>query len=116
MKILAKFLLVLCAAGLGLAVGYLWRSKSAPASQDVASASVDSSTKEDGKKSGSSKQSSRAPAVDDSPLATKLERDLSMSAVLLAGFIGWKRSKRRHSPTCLAWRGWRKGIQQLFDW
>src|SRR5262245_57297713 len=79
MKILVKFLLVLCAAGLGLGLGFILRGKSVSNGQDVATANADSSTKQLGGKFANSKQISRAPAVDDSPLATKLERDLSMS-------------------------------------
>jgi hypothetical protein len=79
MKILVKFLLILCAAGLGLGLGFVVRGKSLSISQDLTAANSDSSAESSASKSRESKKNTHAPAIDDSPLATKLERDLSMS-------------------------------------
>lgn len=76
MKIIFNSLLMIVAAALGLAVGFALRAKPRPSYSLVPATS-------EARKTVFQKSNSRTTSValaDDSPLATKLERDLSMSA------------------------------------
>jgi hypothetical protein len=78
MKILVNMLLIVCAAGIGLGVGFALRAKPVSTGAEV---SVVTSSFGDWREkvARSSKQRDRARLQDDSPLATQLEHDLSMS-------------------------------------
>ena len=81
MKILVNSLIIVVAAGIGLAVGFVWRGKSGrssgPSELRVASASpADARTN----LFRFTKKFATVRAHVDSPLATQLERDLSMSS------------------------------------
>src|SRR5688572_23152487 len=75
MKILVNSLAILIAAAVGLGVGFLLRGK--PKHQQVASVNSEPQTIS---KSLSALRREAVPRIDDSPLATKLARDLSMSS------------------------------------
>src|SRR5437879_463123 len=77
MKLLVKTLVMVCAVGIGLGVGFALRKKAAVTEISVAGESSSESTP--GNLRRNSKSRVRQPPPDDSPLATKLERDLSMS-------------------------------------
>src|SRR5436190_23493506 len=77
MKIILNFLLMFVAAALGLAVGFVFRAKPRPIYSSAATTPTAQVSKTVFQKS-KSRTNTAAPA-DDSPLATKLERDLSMS-------------------------------------
>jgi len=75
MKILIHSLLIAVAATLGLGVGFLLRGK--PKHQELIVGSPESKTI--AKRLGALRRQA-APRIDDSPLTTKLARDLSMSS------------------------------------
>jgi hypothetical protein len=75
MKILVNSLAILIAAAIGLGVGFLLRGK--PKHQQVASVNSEPQTIS---KRLSALQRQAVPRIDDSPLTTKLARDLSMSS------------------------------------
>jgi len=78
-KIFANSLVVLIAAALGLALGFVLRGKPRPAGAESA-AGVVSSESSQGKAARDTRQLAQARSNDDSPLTTKLARDLSMSS------------------------------------
>src|SRR5262245_6957829 len=79
MKIALNLLLLLVAASLGLTLGLALRGR--VVSRDTARRNETSISSEAAqtKSPGSSRRSNRVGASDDSPLATKLEHDLSIS-------------------------------------
>jgi hypothetical protein len=84
-KIIANSAVIICAAVIGLAVGFLWRGKPVPQNPQVVTDRVESIK---GTQAKSSRIANRRPRVrfnDDSPLATKLEQDISMSS----GVVRW---------------------------
>src|SRR5262245_43985704 len=75
MKILINSLLIVIAAAIGLGVGFLLRGK--PKDQELIVAESESQTIP---QRLSALRRQAAPRIDDSPLATKLARDLSLSS------------------------------------
>ncbi|MCI0538928.1 MAG: hypothetical protein L0Z50_27285 [Verrucomicrobiales bacterium] len=81
MKIIASSLIIVTAAGVGLTVGFFLRSKSgSPPAITESSEATAVSTVISLPKDRVAKQGSEIRSNDDSPLATRLERDLSMSS------------------------------------
>ena len=74
MKLLVRFILILVAAGIGLAIGSVWRGKKA---QEV---SVLSGSTPQGLARPSRNNANKGRALDDSPLAAQLEKSLSLSS------------------------------------
>ena len=78
MKLLVKTLVMVCAVGIGLSAGFALRKKAA-AGTEISPAVESSSEGSPGNFSRNSKSRVRQLPRDDSPLATRLDRDLSMS-------------------------------------
>jgi hypothetical protein len=99
MKILINSLVIVVAAGVGLAVGFGLRAKFGRTSHVVESLAANSalSAATQPKLFGSPKQRSPARANDDSPLATKLERDLSMSSGVTR-WLYWLEALEKAAP------------------
>ena len=84
-KIAANSLVLLVAAGLGLVLGVVLRGKSVRDAGAESQVDVVSSKDSQGKSARNSKQRTQVRVNDDSPLTTKLARDISMSS----GVIRW---------------------------
>lgn len=99
MKILLNSLLVIAAAALGLTLGVAWRKTSGPiaARAESASATSASPTGAPAKPSRASNQLTFVRLNDDSPLATKLERDLSMSSGVTR-WLYWMEALEKAAP------------------
>lgn len=80
MKIIINFLVIVCAAALGLAAGFVWREKHRTISGREQSAILASQGIPQTKPVRVSKPRAGGPVNDDSPLAARLERDLSLSS------------------------------------
>jgi hypothetical protein len=80
MKLFVNLLMILVGAAVGLVVGFALKSKPADALQLTRSGAPAKTNSVLPLKAESSFLSKRAARADDSPLATKLERDLSMSS------------------------------------
>src|SRR5262245_11548317 len=82
MKILIHSVTIIAAAAVGLAVGFAFRGKTGSVSTvvDTKSAVVAADSISATNRSSFSRKAGVVSAHDDSPLATKLERDLSMSS------------------------------------
>src|SRR5688572_23214896 len=79
-KILIHSSIMIVAAGLGLAIGFVWRGKTRIAAGNQTLPLPANAEFVQSKQSGPSRQVLQVPTRDDSPLATKLQRDLSMSS------------------------------------
>src|SRR5438477_2228402 len=80
MKILFKSLLMIVAAGGGLALGFALRGKTVSHTGGSPAAKATPATVSEVRPSRASNPPAPVLSNDDSPLATKLERDLSMSS------------------------------------
>jgi hypothetical protein len=83
MKLVTHALLMLVAASLGLAAGFTWKARRGEAETLRVARAADSETVGPAKATAAAKK--LRPPRDDSPLATRLEQDLSMSS----GIIKW---------------------------
>lgn len=83
-RIVANSLAIACAAALGIALGFIMRGKPVAQSTEAAVAAPESTNVGTSKSLRVSKRT-RVRVNDDSPLATKLEEDLSMSS----GVVRW---------------------------
>lgn len=97
MKILINVLIVMLGASIGMFIGISLRGKpTPPAAVPSADASSNSPAK-DGPAHSSFTAQRDAVRVDDSPLATKLERDLSMSAGVTR-WLYWLEALEKATP------------------
>src|SRR5205809_499751 len=80
MKILFNSLLIIVAAGVGLALGFALRGRAVSTTAGLPADQLPAATVSEVRRSRVSNPPVRARNNDDSPLATKLERDLSMSS------------------------------------
>src|SRR5262245_11636547 len=96
-KLLINSCVLLVAAGLGLAFGFAVRGKRVPPAAATSSANGTSSTGSPSESSRTSKPRTQARLNDDSPLATKLERDLSMSAGVTR-WLYWLEAMEKAQP------------------
>jgi hypothetical protein len=76
MRIRFQLLLIVLAAGLGLALGFALRANQGRSAAEVTAPPADAGAK----RPGASKFHRRPPVSDDSPLATQLERNLTSSS------------------------------------
>ena len=99
MKILLYSLLIAVAAGLGLTLGVAWRRTAGPTAASAESVPATSAppTGAQAKSFRGSNQLNFVPLKDDSPLATKLERDLSMSAGVTR-WLYWMEALEKATP------------------
>jgi len=96
MKFVSNLLLVLVAAAIGLAVGLAFRGK--PTAQSAASLGLASPSPDSPQKgSGVLNRRTRVRFNDDSPLATQLEQDLSMSSGVTR-WLYWLEALERAAP------------------
>ena len=77
-KVVLHIVVIAVAAGIGLTVGFVFRGK--PGSAEAPGTFLASRNLNEAKSSRSSSQGSRVGLNDDSPLATQLEQDISMSS------------------------------------
>src|SRR5881396_79098 len=80
MKIVFKSLLMIVAAGGGLALGFALRGKTVSNTSAMPAGQSPPATVSEAKRTRVSTPPARARINDDSPLTTELERDLSMSS------------------------------------
>jgi hypothetical protein len=97
MKILVNSVVIVCAAAIGLAVGFVLRGKRAPQTAE-SSAIAASSNLTDSKSGRREGRRTRARFNDDSPLATKLEQDISMSSGVTR-WLYWLEALEKASPS-----------------
>ncbi len=97
MKIVVHTLLMIAAAGLGLAVGFALRGKSGSRPAEPVALTAASPTGSQARPFGLHKQRAGLRVNDDSPLATKLERDLSMSSGVTR-WLYWLEALEKAAP------------------
>jgi hypothetical protein len=97
MKILIHSLIILAGAGLGLAIGFVWRKPAAPSEKTIEIRSVEVGSTAVGRTQSSFIARRGAIRTDDSPLVTKLERDLSMSSGVTR-WLYWLEALERATP------------------
>jgi hypothetical protein len=100
MKILIHSLTLVVAAVIGLAVGFAFRGKRGSPSTVVDSKDAVATTNSIGttNRAGFSRNAGSVRAPDDSPLATKLERDLSMSSGVTR-WLYWLEAIEKAAPS-----------------
>ena len=99
MKIFVNCVIIVAAAGIGLAAGFAWRGNQervSPAT-GVSTATAPSPELAAAKLIRTSDQRAAVPGTDDSPLATKLERDLSMSSGVTR-WLYWLETVEKAAP------------------
>lgn len=96
-KILVNSVVIVCAAAIGLAVGFVLRGKRAPETAE-ASAIAASPNLTDSKSGRREGRGTRIRFNDDSPLATKLEQDISMSSGVTR-WLYWLEALEKAAPS-----------------
>ena len=96
MKLVSRALLMLAAASVGLAAGFTWKARRSTAEILRLAPAADSEKVASAKATAAAKQ--LRPPRDDSPLATRLEKDLSMSSGIIK-WLCWMSALEKAQPT-----------------
>jgi hypothetical protein len=95
MKIVINSAVIVCAAAIGLVVGFVFRGTSHSREMQTAiSTSIDTNDSKSGRREG---RRTRIRFNDDSPLATKLEQDISMSSGVTR-WLYWLEALEKAAP------------------